>query len=88
MEEGCVCLFNHIRNLSTRGTWHRAGPSPSNKVIGLRKVLVPDLHVQRGTVTIVHPQLKPLLPLWVEGLWTNLRMCVVCICGRQTSPVP
>jgi len=33
--------------------------------------------VQCGAVTIVHPQFKPLLPLWVEGLWTNLRMCVV-----------
>lgn len=48
----------------------------SYKVIILGEVLVPDLDVE-GRAIVVHPQVKTLHPLWVQGL--GLRLTLVLL---------
>lgn len=44
----------------------------SNEVIRMQQVSVPYLNVECGALSSVHPQVKLLFPVWVEGACHNL----------------
>ena len=65
-------VLNHIPYIHTPIPHTAVLHLLSNEVIRMQQVSVPYLNVECGALSSVHPQVKLLFPVWVEGACHNL----------------